>query len=165
MTDKLPLESCETMNGTWGYNINDKKFKNKKELIHLLAGAAGRNTNLLLNIGPMPSGRIQEAFKSSLKEVGPWVSVNGEAIYGTRKGPVSPRVWGVTTQNDKKVFVHLFENPKDGSIYIPGDYKKQAKVLVSGKSVPLKWEKDGIHLDTSKLPEVEADLVLVLLKS
>ena len=56
----LPLESCETMNNTWGYNINDRNFKSTKQLIHTLVGAAGNNANLLLNVGPRPGGDFPE---------------------------------------------------------------------------------------------------------
>ncbi|MGI8744728.1 MAG: alpha-L-fucosidase [Bryobacteraceae bacterium] len=55
----LPLETCDTINNTWGYNSSDKKFKSTKQLIQYLVRAAGNNANFLLNVGPMPNGRIQ----------------------------------------------------------------------------------------------------------
>ena len=71
----LPLESCETMNNTWGYNINDRNFKSTKQLIHTLVGAAGNNANLLLNVGPRPGGDFPEGSVRHLKE-----SANGCAL-------------------------------------------------------------------------------------
>ena len=53
----LPLETCETINGAWGYNANDKRLKSTKDLIHYLVKAAGYNANFLLNVGPMPNGK------------------------------------------------------------------------------------------------------------
>jgi len=58
-SDVLPLETCETLNGSWGFNITDRNYKTPKQVVHYLINAAGRNANLLLNIGPMPDGNIQ----------------------------------------------------------------------------------------------------------
>lgn len=164
VTDKLPLESCDTMNGSWGYNMNDNRYKDKKEVIQLLAGARGRNTNLLLNVGPTASGVIQEEFTSVLREVGTWLQQNGSAIYGTRGGPLSPQIWGVTTQNNTHVYVHVFTHPKDDFIFIPGKYQKTATLLVSRKRVPVRWEKEGVHIATGNLPKASEDLVIELTK-
>ena len=59
---QLPLETCETINSSWSYNKNDKKFKSTRQLLHYLIKAAGMNANFLLNIGPMPNGTIQPEF-------------------------------------------------------------------------------------------------------
>ena len=80
----LPLESCETMNNTWGYNINDRNFKSTKHLIHTLVGAAGNNANLLLNVGPRPGGDFPEGSVTHLKEIGEWMRTYGETIQGTQ---------------------------------------------------------------------------------
>ncbi len=58
---RLPLETCQTMNGSWGYRITDRNYKSTDELIRYLAGAAGRGGNLLLNIGPQPDGALPDA--------------------------------------------------------------------------------------------------------
>lgn len=58
---RLPLETCETMNGMWGYKIVDQNYKSVKTLIHYLVKAAGRNANLLMNIGPQPNGELPAA--------------------------------------------------------------------------------------------------------
>ncbi len=57
---ELPLETCETMNGMWGYRIEDQNYKSPKELIHYLVKAAGKNANLLMNIGPQPNGELPQ---------------------------------------------------------------------------------------------------------
>ncbi|NVJ63722.1 MAG: alpha-L-fucosidase [Flavobacteriaceae bacterium] len=165
VTDKLPLESCETMNGSWGYNISDHKFKSKRELLHLLIGAAGRNSNLLLNVGPKPSGVIPQESLDGLKQMGEWTSINGASIYGTRGGPLSPQVWGVSTQNDTHVFVHILNHPKDQSIFIPGSYAKKAVLLDSGKKLKIRWESKGIHVMSESIPYDEDPQVLVLDKN
>jgi len=105
----LPLETCETINGAWGYNKNDKNFKSVPALIHYLVRAAGANANFLLNIGPMPTGQVQGEFIERLHAIGEWNARNGETIYGTRGGPIKPRVWGVSTQKGDTVYLHILD--------------------------------------------------------
>ncbi|HYM12343.1 MAG TPA: alpha-L-fucosidase, partial [Bryobacterales bacterium] len=93
---KLPLETCETINGAWGYNQNDWRYKSVRDLIQYLVRAAGHNANFLLNVGPRPDGTIQPEFADRLRQVGAWLKVNGDSIYGTREGPIPPADWGVT---------------------------------------------------------------------
>jgi alpha-L-fucosidase len=115
----LPLETCETLNGSWGYNITDRKFKSTAQVVKLLVGAAGRNANLLLNIGPMPNGKIQQQFVDTLSATGQWLAKYGETIYGTRGDMIKPQKWGVVTLKDNIVYVHLLENPTEGTITLP----------------------------------------------
>ena len=78
----LPLEVCETINGSWGFNLQDRKHKSIKTLIHYLIKAAGYDSNFLLNVGPMPNGKIQKEHIDSLNEIGKWIKLNGNTIYG-----------------------------------------------------------------------------------
>lgn len=84
MSDALPLESCQTMNNTWGYSITDKSYKSADELIRRLVKSAGMNSNLLLNIGPRPDGCLPDESMERLKEIGKWTKRYGETIFGTR---------------------------------------------------------------------------------
>jgi alpha-L-fucosidase len=105
----LPLETCDTMNTSWGYRINDHQYKTTRELVHYLVRAAGMDANFLLNVGPMPNGQIQPEFTERLHQVGMWLAKNGESIYATRGGPVTPQPWGATTQRNNKVYVHVLD--------------------------------------------------------
>ena len=62
------------MNGMWGYKITDQNYKSTKTLIHYLVKAAGKDANLLMNIGPQPDGELPEVAVQRLKEVGEWMS-------------------------------------------------------------------------------------------
>jgi alpha-L-fucosidase len=128
----LPKETCETINNSWGFDLKDKRHKSKKELIQYLVKSAGYDANFLLNVGPMPNGKIQPEHQALLKEMGQWLGVNGETIYGTRGGPLSARNWGVTTQKGNKVYVHIL-NWQDESLTIP---------KLSGKVVSARLYKD-----------------------
>ena len=124
----LPFEMCETINGAWGFNLQDDKHKTPEELVHLLVKAAGFNSNLLLNVGPMPNGKIQPEHVASLKKVGTWFEANGGTIYGTEAGQVSPQSWGVSTQKDNKVYIHVLDWQKDALLI--NDFRPKIKKIV-----------------------------------
>lgn len=147
-SDELPLETCETINGSWGYNITDRNYKTVKQVLELLAGAAGRNANLLLNIGPMPNGAIQPEFVDTLAAAGKWLAQYGESIYGTRGGPIPPQHWGVSTQKNKMIYLHLFRAPDANTIVLPpmNGKIKQVKLLSTGKALHFKQQKEGTSI-------------------
>jgi alpha-L-fucosidase len=145
----LPFEMCETMNGAWGFNLLDTKYKSTRELVHLLAKAAGYDANLLLNVGPMPNGRIQPEFESRLHEMGQWLQKNGESIYGTRGGPVPPRNWGVTTRKANRIYVHVLDWA-DPVLALPRtqvpSVPRRAYFLTDGSPVPVTSTPDALSL-------------------
>ena len=159
---QLPLETCETMNNSWGYNITDLKYKSEKELIHYLVKAAGNNANLLMNVGPRPDGTFPDIAVQRYKAMGDWLKVYGESIYGTRGGFVAPRDWGVTTQKENRLYVHIL-NYKDKSFYLPTNGKKvkSARVFLDKKPVKFTQDVDGVLLKFDKLPD-ELDYVVEL---
>lgn len=150
----LPLETCETMNGMWGYKIKDQNYKSSDEIIRLLVKAAGKNANLLLNIGPQPNGELPATAVERLKSVGAWLAANGESIYGTRGGDVPTHPWGVTTRKGDKLYVHILDL-QDKALYLPLATDKKVKSVVEfeGKApVKHKWDKEGILLNFDKVP-------------
>lgn len=159
---QLPLETCETMNGMWGYKITDQDYKSANTLIHYLVGAAGRNANLLMNIGPQPDGCLPAVAVSRLKEVGEWMNTYGETIYGTRGGFIAPHDWGVTTQKDNRLFVHLLKL-QDRSLFLPtGKHSVKCAVdFVSRKPIDMRKCEGGIVLSLDSVP-VDVDKVIEL---
>jgi alpha-L-fucosidase len=160
----LPLESCETLNGAWGFNLKDSRYKSARDLVHYLVKSAGRNANFLLNVGPMPNGQIQPEFVSTLAEVGKWTSQFGETIYGTRGGPIAPRPWGVTTAKGKRVFVHLLDwNDRQLSLpALPGRVKS-ATLFTTKATVQVTQSTDGVLLTMPNVPDSAAlDTVIEL---
>jgi alpha-L-fucosidase len=162
-SQEVPLESCETINGSWGYNITDRRYKTVTQVIQLLVGAAGRNSNLLLNVGPMPNGAIQAEFTDTLAAAGKWLQQNGESIYGTRRGPLGPQTWGVTTQKEKKIYLHLFNAPSANMILLPGIKEKVSDIslLGSGGKVKFKQQKEGLIITTDEIEITGPDTVIV----
>ena len=159
----LPLEVCETINGSWGFNLKDRKHKSKKDLVQYLVKAAGYDSNLLLNVGPMPNGRIQKEHIKSLKEVGEWVNDYGKTIYGTRRGPIDPTDEIASTQIDNTVYIHLLNNYKK-TYFIENFHPKikDLKYFDSNQKVSYEKTKSGliINIDQDKLDPIDTILVL-----
>jgi alpha-L-fucosidase len=163
ISNQLPLESSNTLNDSWGFNLGDSKYKGPEEVEQLLVRAAGNNSNLLLNIGPMPNGEIQEEFVTRLHAVGEWLSRYGDAVYGTRGGPVPPADWGVTTQRGDKVYVHILSwtAPLLALAPVPRTIHS-AQRMSNGSPVEFTQNSDGVVLKVGPAAKDEADRVVVL---
>lgn len=159
----LPLETCETMNGAWGFNLMDHNYKSTKQLVQYLVKAAGYNANFLLNVGPMPNGKIQPEFVKTLGEMGSWMKIYGETIYGTRGGPVWPKSWGVSTIKGNKVYIHIM-NPEDENILIPElkNKIKKAYLFDDQSKVVFKQDDFGTTLKVLADKRKEFDTIVVL---
>ena len=152
---QIPLETCMTMNNTWGYSITDMNYKDGDELIRKLVTAAGLNANFLLNIGPRPDGKLPDQAVERLKQIGEFMKANGSTIYGTRGGCVPPQAWGVTTQKGKDLFIHILYKVEDGQILLPLTEQKLSKVSMFSDGTPLKFKRDkeGYRIFLTKQPE------------
>lgn len=159
---RLPLETCQTMNGMWGYKITDQNYKSAQTLVRYLAGAAGRGANLLLNIGPQPDGALPAAALERLDSMGRWLRANGETIYGTQAGPVSPRSWGVTTRRGDKIYVHILDWP-DEELFVPvrDERIRQAVRFADKRAVAFSQDKAGVTLRLGEKP-AGADCIVEL---
>ncbi|HET7790015.1 MAG TPA: alpha-L-fucosidase [Gemmatimonadales bacterium] len=160
---QLPLETAETMNDSWGFNIGDDHYKSVPDLIRYLVRAAGNNANFLLNVGPEPDGTIQPEFASRLREIGAWLSANGTAIYATRGGPIAPGPWGVSTQRHDTVFVHVldWDTPLLALAPLSGRIRSAA-LLRDGSRVAFRQTPEGIVLTLPRRPADLLDEIVIL---
>ena len=157
----LPLETCETLNGSWGYNITDRNYKTVNQVIQMAVGAAGRNANLLLNIGPMPSGEIQSEFRDTLAAAGKWFQKNGQTIYGTRGGPLKPQPWGVTTQSLNNIYIHIMFPYETENLFIPLKTKpRSVKIFGTDTEVKYTMTKDGLSINAAGLNLTGPDTII-----
>jgi alpha-L-fucosidase len=160
---KLPLETCETINNSWGFNITDRQYKPVKELIQLLVKDAGYGANLLLNIGPMPNGQIQPEFVERLAAMGNWLKTYGPTIYETNGGFQKPGKWGAITEKGNKVFIHLFENQGD-KFFLKVPYTvKSARSFADHQSLNVQVLTEGyVMIDLKKIKPDDIDKVIEL---
>ena len=165
---QLPLETCETMNDAWGYNMTDRKFKSFSTLIHYMVNAAGRNANFLLNVGPMPNGKIQNEFVDTLAAVGKWMNQNGNTIYGTRGNVIPAQDWGVVTAKNKDYFVHILNKNKlqQPYLFMPTLKEKVAGVVLMKNKSDLKFKQQPeglfIYLENLQLDEIDTIIQVTL---
>ena len=149
----LPLEMCETMNGMWGYKVADQNYKSTPELVRLIARAAAKGSNLLLNIGPQPNGELPATALDRLEGIGQWMRMNGESIYGTKAvHEMEEPSWGVLTRKDGRLFLHVLDE-KATSIQLSWEGRKPRAVtaLDTGRRIAFTQDKKKTRL-TLQLP-------------
>jgi alpha-L-fucosidase len=131
-------ETCMTINGTWGFRAGDENWKSTETLVRNLVDIASKGGNYLLNVGPTSEGVIPAPSVQRLREMGAWMKVNGEAIYGTSASPFKDQLaWGRVTRKGSTLYLHVFEWPKDGKLLVPGLKNKiaAAKLLAGGRKL------------------------------
>ncbi|MGD0782425.1 MAG: alpha-L-fucosidase [Candidatus Aminicenantales bacterium] len=159
--DKRPWETCMTLGTQWSWKPNDQ-IKSVNEVVRILARCAGGDGNLLLDVGPMPDGRIEPRQVEVLKGVGGWLAASGESIYGTRGGPFKPGRYGASTRKGNTVFLHVFQWTDD-PLRLPAIRAKvvASRVLTGGRAAVRQTEK-GIEIAVSEKDRQAADTVVVL---
>lgn len=153
-------ESCMTMNDTWGFKQSDTNWKSTTTLIRMLSDCASKGGNFLLNVGPTGLGEIPQASIDRLREVGEWMKVNSEAIYGTTASPFRRLPWGRATTkylgNRTYLYLHVYDWPKDGKLLVPGletGTKSAALLTTSGaQSLPSQLLNEGLVINVPQSP-------------
>ncbi len=128
--DQKPWETCMTLGTQWSWKPNDE-LKSSSDVIHILEQCAGGDGNLLLDVGPMPDGRIESRQVEILKQVGAWLEKNGESIYGTRGGLWKPTAALASTRRGNVIYIHLLKNPGD-TIELPALTRKIKSASILG---------------------------------
>jgi alpha-L-fucosidase len=130
-------EGIPTTNESYGWNKFDHSHKSPAHFIQLLAKAAARGGNILMNIGPMGDGRMAPEDVAILQGIGAWWKVSGESIRGTTRTPLPVQTWGESTRKGNTLYLHVFEWPKDGKLVV-GGLKSNVKSarLLAGRSSP-----------------------------
>ena len=118
-------EACWTINDTWGFRKTDTNWKSTQQLVEKLSDIVSKGGNLLLNVGPKPDGAFPEASTEQLLEMGQWMQVAGEGIYGTDSSEIPQPSWGRLTQKGQALYLHVFNWPADGKLVL-SDVKMQA---------------------------------------
>ena len=142
---QLPLETCQTMNGMWGYKIIDQNYKSATELIRLLVRTSGKSANLLLNVGPQPDGTLPAMALQRFSEMGEWLKKYGESIYGTVSGGYVQGEDIVTTRKGNYLYVHVM-NPEITEVNLPVTSKvKNVEALVDGEELQFLARRSNLH--------------------
>jgi len=133
-------EGIPTTNESYGWSKFDHSHKSVMHFIQLLAKAAARGGNTLMNIGPMGNGRMDPQDIAILKGIGAWWQVNGESIRGTERTPLPVQAWGESTRKGNTLYLHVFDWPADGKLVVGGlkSNVKRAWLLSDSQRTSLK---------------------------
>ncbi len=161
-------ETPATINDTFGYKSYDHNWKLAGNLVQKLVTIVSRGGNYLLNVGPTAEGIIPEPSVRSLKEVGQWLKVNGESIYGATASPIaiSPAAPYRCTAKRGKFYIHIFAWPWDKKLTVSrvGKEVKRAYLLADPSHGGLEFKQEGEDVVVSvpgKAPDL-IDTVVVL---
>lgn len=159
----LPLETCQTINGSWGYRAVDNWYKDVPTLIRLLVGAAGKGANLLLNVGPQPSGEFPHEARVRLHGIGEWMNTYGKTVRNTRRGDFPAQSWGTSTRRGDSLYVHIM-TADTTAIHVPTPRKvKSARLFADGSKVRYRKHPDGgVLLMLDAVPD-ETDYIVELI--
>ncbi|MGH2271676.1 alpha-L-fucosidase [Anaerohalosphaeraceae bacterium U12dextr] len=113
-------ETCMTMNDHWGYNKADKNYKSGPDLIRKLVDIVSKGGNFLLNVGPTAEGLFPPESLQRLEQIGQWIHINGDSIYGTTASRFKELTFGRSTTKGHRLYLHIFDWPADGRLVLPG---------------------------------------------
>ncbi|MFD1255448.1 alpha-L-fucosidase [Mucilaginibacter terrae] len=160
-------EGLPTTNESYGYSEFDTRHKPASHFIGLLAGAANKGGNILMNVGPMGNGKMDPRDLAILKGIGNWMQVNGESIYGTTTSPLSVQPWGESTYKNGTLYLQVKQWPKDGKLIVGGfnGTLQKAYLLANKSASALKTarlnDKDLIITVPAKAPDSIISVVVL----
>tara|TARA_B100001996_G_scaffold379149_1_gene364422 strand:+ start:2920 stop:4692 length:1773 start_codon:yes stop_codon:yes gene_type:complete len=138
---EYPWQTPATIAHSWGFNLNETKWKSTTSILKALIGNVSLNGNLMLNIGPRLDGSIRYESESRLNDIGDWLKINGASIYGSGAYDLSSNIhsWGQMTYkkspNNNKIFLHVYKWPLNNEIKVYGIKSKPDKIYsLSDKS-------------------------------
>ena len=159
--NQRPWETCMTLGTQWAWKPNDT-IKSLKQCIDILVRCAGGDGNLLLNVGPMPTGEIEPRQVARLKEMGQWLAKYGETIYGTRGGPWRPGPWGAATCKGNTIYLHILKWTGDSLVLPPIDKKIVGVSLMTGGTAEVKQTNKAVEVSMAAAHRQELDTIVVL---
>jgi alpha-L-fucosidase len=159
--DRQPWETCMTLGTQWSWKPDDA-IKTVDEVLRILAGCAGGDGNLLLNVGPMPDGRIEPRQVEVLEGVGAWLAGHGESIYGTRGGPYKPGPYGASTRRGSRIYLHVIAWPGPALRLPPLPAKVVASRVLGGGAAEVTQTEAGLEVAVKPGDRHPADTVVVL---
>lgn len=159
-------EAIPTTNESYGYHQYDSSHKPVSHFIQLIANAASRGGNLLMNIGPKGDGSFDAKDQEILKGIGQWMKINGSSIYGSSASTLPMQNWGVITQKGNKIYLHVFNWPANKTLQLGGFKGKISKAWLlsdpAKKQLPVQQKQNLLHVSVPAQAPDKVDAVIVL---
>jgi len=162
--DQKPWESCMTMSkkGQWSWAGQSDGVKPLGSILEMLTGCAGGDGNVLLDVGPMPTGEIAPEQVSRLKEVGTWMTKYGESIRHTRGGPYKPGPYGTSTRKGNTIYLHI-RNWASSTIKLPSLSAKIVHArLLTGGQLTVQSTPNGLEITVPEADRQPWDTIVAL---
>lgn len=162
--DQVPWESCMTVSrrSQWSWGGPEDGVKSLETCLDMLIRCAGGDGNLLLNVGPTPTGRIAPEQADLLRQMGAWLAKHGDSIYGTRGGPFKPGRFGVSTRKDRTIYLHIRRWPKDALTLPVIPAKVVRSVALTGGRVAVKQSESAIEVSMPAADRQAIDTIVAL---
>jgi alpha-L-fucosidase len=154
---------CVCSGCSWGWMADDP-VSDFDWLIRMMVNVVCRDGNWLVNVGPDRNGKLSDEVKNRMREIGAWLKEYGEAVYGTRGGPIEPldHVYGTTSKGDK-VYLHVLDVKECSGKLIPfTGYKIQSLTAFHGEPVPYEQTEEGFTVNLQAFDGSSPDTILVL---
>ncbi|MBN1581914.1 MAG: alpha-L-fucosidase [Anaerolineae bacterium] len=161
----IDWETPATINDTWGFKSYDHNWKSTEDLIRKLVDITSKGGNYLLNVGPTAEGLIPQPSVDRLLAMGEWLKTNGEAVYGTKPGPIQGEAWCRSTAKPGKLYLHVFDWPEGGQLKLASPGTVSSATLLSDASqklLPVKLEGDDLIITGPARAPDAIDTVIVL---
>lgn len=157
---RLPLETCETMNGMWGYKVKDQNYKSTETLIRLLVRTASKGANLLLNIGPQPDGSLPDTALARLAGMGEWLKVNGNTIYGTEAGGFTMGEKVVSTRRGETMYLHVLDGSVERLSIPRTERVRSVKAFGTGEKLKFTYHHSNLEIKEISVPKGCVDYII-----
>lgn len=162
--DQRPWESCMTLSrrNQWAWGGTNDGVKPFRACLEMLVRCAGGDGNLLLNVGPTPTGEIAPEQAERLRQLGDWLTRYGESIYGTRGGPFKPGRYGASTRKDRTLYLHLIAG-STLPLRLPAiPARVVGSRLLTGGVPVVRATPDALEIDVAEKDRAPIDTVVAL---
>jgi alpha-L-fucosidase len=167
-TSAFPWESCMTMNDTWGFKTSDTNWKSTETLVKNLVDIVSKGGNFLLNVGPTQEGLIPAASAERLREIGEWIRINGEAIYGVKQLKnyrEGENIRYTKSADEKYINAFLLDWPGKELIIKQIKPADGSSIRMMGLNSDLRWKydnKNGLRIELPAVPDLPCKHAWVL---
>ncbi|MDR9852202.1 alpha-L-fucosidase [Paenibacillus sp. VCA1] len=142
-TIRRDWENIITLNDSWGYKKSDSNWKRPDVIIRQIVDVVSKNGNLVINVGPTATGEWDPVSESILLEVGQWLRVNGDGIYGAGASPTAKPSWGRCTLKGQTLYLHIYDWPVDGQLVVPGLLSRVERIYPLAGGEDLAFRRQG----------------------
>lgn len=138
MRSQRPFEECRGIGHSFAFNRAEgyEIYASRSDCVRMLVDLVSQGGNLLLDIGPDHDGRIPLIMVDRLLAMGRWLEINGEAIYGSTRGPLQDLPWGRSTAKGSTLYLHVYDWPADDLLVVPDLVTRVRSVALLGDRQP-----------------------------